>query len=182
MSRPRIPIGGYGEIAFIQRAKGKVEARTRFRDWDGQTRLVQATASSRPAAEVELKKRLAQRNAFQPVDTTLTPDSPFPALVDYWLADLDLQARIASSTRLAYERDMRRPCPRRFAATHCTRSESPAATPCSRTSARSRTPARSGPRPCCDSRSVSRSGNEVTTATRSTEWPARTSRSGHLRR
>ena len=40
MSRPRIPIGGYGEIAFIQRAKGKVEARTRFRDWDGQTRLV----------------------------------------------------------------------------------------------------------------------------------------------
>ncbi len=25
MSRPRIPIGGYGEIALIQRAKGKVE-------------------------------------------------------------------------------------------------------------------------------------------------------------
>lgn len=35
------------------------------------------------------------RNAFQPIDTTLTPDSPFPALVDYWLADLDLEARIA---------------------------------------------------------------------------------------
>ena len=53
MSRPRIPIGGYGEIAFINRAKGKVEARTRFRDWDGQTRLVQATAAlagSRPVA------------------------------------------------------------------------------------------------------------------------------------
>ncbi len=40
MSRPRIPIGGYGEIAFISRGKGKVEARTRFRGWDGQTRLV----------------------------------------------------------------------------------------------------------------------------------------------
>lgn len=52
MSRPRIPIGGYGEIAFIQLAKGKVEARTRTRgrDWDGQTRLVQATASSKPAS------------------------------------------------------------------------------------------------------------------------------------
>lgn len=99
MSRPRIPIGGYGEIAFIQRAKGKVEARTRFRDWDGQTRLVQATASSRPAAEVALKKKLTQRNAFQPVDTTLTPDSPFPALVEYWLADLDLENRIAPATR-----------------------------------------------------------------------------------
>jgi hypothetical protein len=83
MSRPRIPIGGYGEITSIARGKGKVEARTRFRDWDGRARLVQATASSRPAAEVALKKRLTQRNAFHPVDTTLTPDSPFPALVDY---------------------------------------------------------------------------------------------------
>ena len=108
MSRPRIPIGGYGEIAFIQRAKGKVEARTRFRDWDGQTRLVQATASSKPASEVELKKKLTQRNAFQPIDTTLTPDSPFPALVDYWLADLDLEGRIAPATRFNYERDINR--------------------------------------------------------------------------
>jgi hypothetical protein len=108
MSRPRIPIGGYGEIAFVTRGRGKVEARTRFRDWDGQTRLVQATAASRAAAEAELKKRLTLRNAFQPVDTALTPDSPFPALVDYWLADLDLEGRIAPATRFYYERDMRR--------------------------------------------------------------------------
>lgn len=108
MSRPRIPIGGYGEIAFLPRGKGKVEARTRFRDWDGQTRLVQATASSRPAAEVALKKKLTQRNAFQPIDTTLTPDSPFPALVAYWLADLDLEGRIAPATRFNYERDLNR--------------------------------------------------------------------------
>lgn len=99
MSRPRIPIGGYGEIAFIPRAKGKVEARTRFRDWDGQTRLVQATASSKPAAEVALKRKFTHRSAFQPVDTTLTPESPFTALVDYWLADLDLEGRIAPATR-----------------------------------------------------------------------------------
>lgn len=108
MSRPRIPIGGYGEIAFIPRATGKVEARTRFRDWDGQTRLVQATASSKRAAEVALARKLTQRNAFQPVDTTLTPDSPFTALVDYWLADLDLEDRIAPATRFNYERDINR--------------------------------------------------------------------------
>ncbi len=58
-------------------------------------------------AEIALKKKLAERNAFQPVDTTLTPDSPFPALVDYWLADLDLEGRIAPSTRFSYERNMR---------------------------------------------------------------------------
>ena len=43
MSRPRLPTGGYGEIAFLQRGKGKVEVRTRYRGWDGKTRLVQAT-------------------------------------------------------------------------------------------------------------------------------------------
>jgi len=41
---------------------------------------------------------LAQRNASQPVDTTLIPDSLFPALVDCWLADLDLEGRSARST------------------------------------------------------------------------------------
>ena len=53
-----------------------------------------------------LKKKLAERNAFQPVDTTLTPESPFPALVDHWLADLDLEGRISPATRFNYERDM----------------------------------------------------------------------------
>jgi len=80
MSRPRIPIGTFGEIDFINRPGGRVEARTRYRDWDGQTRLIQATASSRPAAEIALKGKLAERNAIQPADTTLTPDSPFRAL------------------------------------------------------------------------------------------------------
>ena len=91
MSRPRIPIGTFGEITFINRPNKRIEARTRYRDWDGQTRIIQVTSSSRPAAEIALKQKLAERNAFQPVDTTLTPDSPFPALVDYWLADLDLE-------------------------------------------------------------------------------------------
>jgi integrase len=108
MTRPRIPIGGCGEIGFIARGKGKVEARTRFRDWDGHTRLVQATASSRASAEAALKQKLAERNAAQPVDTTLTPDSPFPALVAYWLADLDLEGRISPATRYNYERDLER--------------------------------------------------------------------------
>lgn len=79
MSRPRIPIGTSGSISFVVRGKTRVEARARYRDWDGQTRLIQATAASRPAAEVALKRKLAERNAFQPVDTTLTPDSPFTA-------------------------------------------------------------------------------------------------------
>ncbi len=70
--------------------------------------MIQATAASKPAAEVALKKKLTERNALQPVDTTLTPDSPFTALVAYWLADLDLEGRIAPATRFNYERDLNR--------------------------------------------------------------------------
>lgn len=179
MSRPRIPIGGYGEIAFIQRAKGKVEARTRFRDWDGQTRLVQATASSKPAAEVALKKKLTQRNAFQPVDTTLTPDSPFTALVDYWLADLDLEARIAPATRFNYERDLNRlvlPAFRGFALREIGVARCDALLKANWAAGRVR--GSSGPGRCCGSRSRWPSGTRCWRAIRSTMSPGSTSRSG----
>jgi len=65
------------------------------------------TAGTRAAAVAALQTRLAQRTAVQPVDTTLTPDSPLPALVDYWLADIDLDCRIAPATRRFYEDSMR---------------------------------------------------------------------------
>ena len=54
-----------------------------------------------------MKKKLTQRNAFQPIDTTLTPDSPFPALVDYWLADFDWKA-LAPATGIRIQRDIDR--------------------------------------------------------------------------
>ncbi|CAN5712889.1 hypothetical protein BH24ACT15_BH24ACT15_33360 [soil metagenome] len=50
MAKPRTPIGTFGRITFVVRAAGKIEARTRFRDWDGGLRLVQATGESRNAA------------------------------------------------------------------------------------------------------------------------------------
>jgi integrase len=68
---------------------------------------VSARASSRSAAEAALRKRLAERHLYQPVDTTLSLDSLFGELVDYWLADIDLEGRLAPSTRFNYERDMR---------------------------------------------------------------------------
>ena len=44
MSRPRLTIGTYGEIATRRRPSGRIEARARYRDWDGATRLVQKTS------------------------------------------------------------------------------------------------------------------------------------------
>ena len=43
MGRPRTAFGTFGEFTFITAPNGKVKARGRFRDDDGQLRLVQAT-------------------------------------------------------------------------------------------------------------------------------------------
>jgi integrase len=88
---------------FDTATSGHVRARTRFRDWDGVSRLVQATGATRRAAETALKAKLAQREVFQPPAAPITADSSFAALVDYWLADLDLEGRLAQSTRQRYE-------------------------------------------------------------------------------
>lgn len=104
MPRPRLPIGTFGEITTRKTARGRFEARTRYRDWDGKTRIVQATADGSAAAERALKVKPSERSLFQGSFTELTPDSGFPAL---WLEDLDVEDRLSPSTRELYERDMR---------------------------------------------------------------------------
>ncbi|WP_415854886.1 tyrosine-type recombinase/integrase [Sinomonas sp. G460-2] len=100
-------IGTYGEITTRRRPSGLVEARTRYRDWDGVARLVQASAESAAAATRALKAKCAERNLLAPTTGTLGPESPFPDLVEYWLEDIDLEGRLATATRQLYERDMR---------------------------------------------------------------------------
>lgn len=107
MSRPRLTIGTFGEIGFQRTVSGRVAAHARYRDWDGITRVVQATAATEKLAERALKGKLAQRSLFQPTDTFLTPDSSFEDLVAYWLADLELEEHLAKSTKQLYERNMR---------------------------------------------------------------------------
>ncbi|WP_415854367.1 hypothetical protein [Sinomonas sp. G460-2] len=70
-------IGTYGEITTRRRPSGLVEARTRYRDWDGVARLVQASAASAAAATRALKAKCAERNLLAPKTGTLGPDSPF---------------------------------------------------------------------------------------------------------
>jgi integrase len=107
MARPRLDIGTFGDIWFDVDSSGRVVARTRYRDWDGRRRLVQASGTSQKAAERALKKKLAQRSLFQPAAGVLTPDSSFPELVDYWLEHLDLEGQLSTTTRQLYERNMR---------------------------------------------------------------------------
>lgn len=106
MSRPRLTIGTFGEIS-VQRTPGKLEARARYRDWDGKTRLVQATGDSLKSADRALRSKLADRTLFQSSSSILAPDSSFGDLVAYWLKDLDLEDRLSRTTRLLYESNMR---------------------------------------------------------------------------
>lgn len=107
MSRPRTPIGTFGEIDFTMNPDGRVRARVRFRDDDGQLRRVEAAGLTRKAAERRLKEKLASRGTYAAGMGELCADTPFPTLVEVWLEDLDLEDRIAVSTRDLYERDMR---------------------------------------------------------------------------
>lgn len=66
MSRQRLTIGTFGEIGHLLSPGGRVVARARYRDWDGKTRLVQATGDTRKSAERALKAKLADRSLFQP--------------------------------------------------------------------------------------------------------------------
>jgi excisionase family DNA binding protein len=47
MGRPRTAIGTFGEFTYVTASNGRIKARVRFRDDDGQLRLVQATGSTR---------------------------------------------------------------------------------------------------------------------------------------
>lgn len=68
---------------------------------------MQASGASAKAAERALKSKLADRDLFQPADTTLTPDRLFNDLVTYWLEDIDSEGRISRTTRNLFERNMR---------------------------------------------------------------------------
>ena len=107
MARPRTPIGTFGSITTRRTDGGRYVARTRYRDWDGKSRHVQFTGATRPTAERLLKKKLAERDLFHPGFSGMSADSSFPALVSYWLEDMDLEDRLSPTTRLLYERNMR---------------------------------------------------------------------------
>lgn len=107
MARPRTPIGTFGDIELTTMPGGSVRARVRFRDDDGRMRRVQATGRTRKAAEHRLKEKLGERRSHAAAFGELTPDSSFARLVEVWLDDLDLEGKIAQSTRSLYERNMR---------------------------------------------------------------------------
>lgn len=106
MSRPRLPIGTFGDFSYRPLASGHILARARYRDWDGLTRQVQASGPTKKAGEIALKEKLSERALYQPGTAELTADSSFKQLAEYWLADVDLNPDLAEGTRQLYRWNM----------------------------------------------------------------------------
>src|SRR3546814_13328282 len=106
MARPRTPIGTVGEIYYEKAPGGRYRAFARFRDHDGILRRIQATAASQQSAARKLKELLAERVEQTVGQGELSGSSSFRHLVDVWLSDLDLECKVAPSTRALYERNM----------------------------------------------------------------------------
>ena len=107
MTRPRTPIGAYGEPYFERTPSGKIQAEVRFRDHVGRPRKVKATGRSKAEALRKIKMKVATDELATTGTDELTADSPFTDLVEAWLQGLDDAKRLAASTRYRYERDMR---------------------------------------------------------------------------
>ena len=79
----------------------------RFRGWDGQTRKVTATSSSRNAAQAALKADLAARLHAGDVGDLLHAGSPFPLLAAAWMEDVMNDVDRSQGTKDTYQRQLR---------------------------------------------------------------------------
>lgn len=102
MARPHLPLGAWGDFTVRRVRPGVYRAWARYRDFDGQTRRVSATGSTKGAAERALREMLADRDV--PMGEELTSEIRLSALAEYWLEHLHREQRIEASTIREYRR------------------------------------------------------------------------------
>ncbi len=84
VGRPPLPVGTFGKILFTAQASGNLQARVKFRDYDGRVRLVSKVGPSRAAAERALKTELNKRQA-PGAGAGVTPSTRLRDLANAWL-------------------------------------------------------------------------------------------------
>jgi integrase len=106
MPRPPLPIGSNGLVTVTPqpKAKGPWIARTRFRDYDGVTRIIERkSAQSAGNARELLARALLERRA--PVDDELTPDTRLRTAGEKWWAD-EIDGQRAPTTERRYRQTL----------------------------------------------------------------------------
>ena len=84
VGRPPQPVGTFGRMHFVQLPSGAIQARTRFRDYDGCVRMVTKAGQSRAAAERALRADLTNREAVSS-GVALTGATRMTTLADAWM-------------------------------------------------------------------------------------------------
>lgn len=92
MVRPRLPLGGYGEITLYQQANGRWQARARFRDSDGKTRQVKRNGRTKAEATQNLREHLAVRE-YTANSSRLSAESTLKQLHAIWWEDFKAKGR-----------------------------------------------------------------------------------------
>jgi integrase len=105
MGRPPLPLGAYGKIRFYGSGR-QWRARTLYRDYDGKTRDVERSGSSRAAAERALKAALRDRTRLES-SGDITPETRVQVLIEAWWADFQTRGASPQTIRL-YEGTIRR--------------------------------------------------------------------------
>ena len=82
MGRPPLPVGTWGDITVHPTASGRYEARARYRDYDGITRLFGRVGDTPRKAKAALTAALAGR--AHTVGDEITADSRFDAVARIW--------------------------------------------------------------------------------------------------
>ena len=84
MGRPPLSVSTFGKIRAWREANGQWTARCRFRDADGQSRLVERTRPTKAAAERALKEALRDRGAYLAGSVDVTAETKVAALAEAW--------------------------------------------------------------------------------------------------
>ena len=84
MGRPPLPIGTAGKTLFLSTPNGQIQARTKFRDFNGRIRLVSKNGHSRAAAERALKIELSNRQ-MPGVSGAIAASTNVAGLARLWL-------------------------------------------------------------------------------------------------
>ncbi|QUC01184.1 site-specific integrase [Cellulosimicrobium cellulans] len=97
MGRPPLPVGTWGTVFVTALPRGGYRARTRFRDYDGVTRLVERTGRTKNAARSALTTYLTERSA--PAGDDITADTRLRVVAEVWHAEVRARDLAAGTVR-----------------------------------------------------------------------------------
>ena len=83
--RPPLPIGTWGAVRVEATATGRFRARARFRDFDGTTREIERTGTTKGAARNALTSALTERTA--PAGDDITASTRLAVVAEVWRAE-----------------------------------------------------------------------------------------------